>query len=166
MEPNRKIKIHKNWALAWFKEWIKDNDLSSVFEQDKKNTQVFYFKNVTRQLEIWIRRDEIVVAAINRKACWDMLRCSDLGPAKNSKGYYCSWCNVKPVQYHKSLKKLYIHHNCDELLAWYKEIVIPENNLYLMGLPGRGGTWAKVTTEGRLGGDRDYIIKTIPLYKK
>ncbi len=166
MESRREIKIHKNWALSWFKEWIRDNDLASVFEQDKKCANVFYFKNVTRQLEIWIRWSDIVVAAIYRKACWDMLRCIELGPAKNSRGYYCSWCVEKPVKYYKSLKELYIHHNCDELLAWYKETVIPENSLYLMGLPDRSGTWAKITTEDSLGGDRSFTIKKIPLYKK
>jgi len=162
----KKTSIQQRWALAWFKGWIRDNDLNSIFEQDKKSANVFYFKNVTRQLEIWIRWDEIVVAAIYRKACWDMLRCIDLCPAKNSRGYFCYWCNEKPVKYYKSLKELYINHNCNELLAWYKETIIPENNLYLMGLPDRSGTWAKVTTEGKLGADRDCIIKTIPLYKK
>ena len=85
--------------------------------------------------------------------------------AEYRRGYYCSWCDEKPVKYYKSLKELYIHHNCNELLSWYKETVIPENNLYLMGLPDRSGTWAKITTEDRLGSDRDCIIKKIPLFK-
>ena len=131
MEINKKISIQRRWALAWFREWIRTESLDSIFIQDKKDDYHYYFKGVTRQLEIWIRWNDITVAAIHRKGCWDMLRCIDLYATKNKKGYYCYACDEKPVRYYSSLRELYIQHNCNELLHWTREIIIPGNILYL-----------------------------------
>ena len=51
---NRKIMCNKKWSLAWFREWIKKTDASFIIEQDNKRDDIFYFKNITHSLEIWI----------------------------------------------------------------------------------------------------------------
>jgi len=162
----KKIRTNKRWTLAWFKEWIVLNNLESIIEQDKKRETVFYFKNVTRQLEIWIRYSDIVIAPMYRKYCFDMLRCIDIYPAKSDKGYYCEECTDKPVKYYSSLKELFINHSFNELLEWYKEKIVPGNSIYLMRLRDGGATWAKLTTEEGLIDDKENILKTIPLFIK
>lgn len=163
---NNKIRCNSRWTLSWFKEWIATNNLDSIIEQDKSRDTVFYFKNITRLLEIWVSSTEIIIAPMYRKACFDMLRCIDIYPAKSEMGYYCSECQDQPPLYYNSLKELMINHSFNELLEWYKETIIPGNSIYLMRLDRRGSTWAKITTEAGLRGDIKYLIKTIPLFIK
>lgn len=161
---NKKIKCNRRLTLSWFKEWIVLNNLDSTIEQDKSRETIFYFKDITRQLEIRVRSADIVVAAIYRNSCFDMLRCIETYPAKSEDGYYCEECNKQPPLIYKSLKELIIQHSFNELIDWYRETITPENSLFLMRKGICGSTWARITTEENLTDDIGYLIKTIPLF--
>jgi hypothetical protein len=161
---NRKIMCNKKWSLTWFREWIQKTDASFIIEQDTKRDDIFYFKNITHSLEIWIKSNEIIIAAVHRGICWDILKSIELYPCKCEQGYFCSECNDNPPFFYTSLKDLYLKHNCYDILNWYRDNLINSRNLYLLRLPDKSCSWATISINDELNDKGRFIIKKIPLY--
>jgi len=160
---NRKVSCNQRWSLAWFRDWIKKTDAGLIIEQDHKREDVFYFKNITHSIEIWIKSNEIIIAAVYRGVCWDILKSIELYPCKNEQGYFCSECNKTPPLYYGSLKKLYLAHNCDDIRQWYRENIITGRNLYLLRFHDRSCSWAVISTDTALKDESRFIVKKYPV---
>jgi len=95
----KKIKNDPRWELLWFKECTAYKKPDQIIKQKKKHEHIFYFKNLTRQLEIWIRPHDIVITPNYIKYCFDMLCCIYSYSAKSDKEYFSEECTHDPPVY-------------------------------------------------------------------
>jgi len=162
---NRKISCNQRWSLAWFREWIKKNDAGLIIEKDLRREEIFYFKNITHSIEICVKSNEIIIAAVYRGICWDILKSIELYPRKNEHGFFCSECRITPSLYYGSLKELYLAHNCDDILKWYRDNIIIGRFLYLLRTRNRDCTWGVISTDTELKDESRFIVKKYPLFE-